>query len=256
LTDLPADDDSERSAPAPAAASAYVRLRELIVRGRLAPGVRLVEAAIADWLGVSRTPVREAMQQLRRDRLLVRIDGGTGARARLVVAPLGRAQMEELYRLAGALEGVAARSLAGMTPRRRTQIVRGLERTEKAFKAEEAKAAADFDTLFEIHQSFHRQFFDPGAGPETRALLGSIEPQINRYEWFYAPLVGPDFQATHVEHGAIIDAINEASADSIEAAVRLNWINSASRLAPLIERHDFDLPQVSIVNLDRRSFSY
>lgn len=200
--------------------------------------------------------MREAVQQLRRDRLLVRVDGGTGARARLVVAPLARVQMEELYRLAGALEGVAARSAAEMTPRQRTQLVRGLERIENAFKSEAAKANADYDALFEIHQSFHRRFLDPSTGPETRALLGSIEPQINRYEWFYAPLVGPDFEATHAEHEAIMNAIDEGDADSIEAAVRLNWINSASRLAPLIERVDLDLPQVSIVSLDRRNFTY
>jgi DNA-binding GntR family transcriptional regulator len=233
-----------------AAGPVYARLRELIVRGRLSPGVRLAEATTAEWLGVSRTPVREALKRLQREHLLVPVDSGTGARTRLAVAPLIRERMEELYRLAGALEGVAARGLAALPERERARIVRGLEGSEKAFRAEAGKTPPDLDRLFEIHHSFHQRFLQPSAGPETRALLGAIEPQIDRYEWFYAPLVGPDFEPTHVEHGAIIRAIQLGDADAIENAVRANWINSAGRLGPLVSEAAVDLPIRSIASFD------
>ncbi|CAN5732598.1 GntR family transcriptional regulator [soil metagenome] len=234
-----------------AAGRVYVRLREMIVRGRLSPGVRVAEAAIAEWLGVSRTPVREALKRLQRERLLVAVAAGTGARTRLAVAPLVREQMEELYRVAGALEGVAARGLAALPERERARIVRTLEESEKAFKAEARKRPPDLDRLFEIHKSFHQGFMQPCAGPETRALLGVIEPQIDRYDWFYAPLVGPDFGATHAEHGAIMGAIEGEDPEAIEIAVRANWINSAHRLGPVVSKGAVDLPTRSISSYER-----
>src|SRR5678816_3400141 len=101
----------------------YERLRALIVSGRLPPGARIAEGPLADWLGLSRTPVREALQRLRQQRLLVEVGGGAGVRVRLAVAPLKRDQMEELYGLAGALEAFAARGLSAWSERERVRPV-------------------------------------------------------------------------------------------------------------------------------------
>ena len=88
----------------------YAQLRDLIVRGRLAPGRPLGEQELARELRVSRTPVREALRHLHRDGLATFIGGGE--RTRLAVTALSRVAVLELYRAAGALEGVAARELA------------------------------------------------------------------------------------------------------------------------------------------------
>ena len=66
----------------------YARLRDLIVQGLLAPGSRIVETEIASRLGVSRTPVREALQRLQQEGYVM---GSPGAQqSRLTVAPLTR----------------------------------------------------------------------------------------------------------------------------------------------------------------------
>src|SRR6266516_1813696 len=66
----------------------YARLRDLIVQGSLAPGSRIVETEIASRLGVSRTPVREALQRLQQEGF---VNGAPGAQqSRLTVAPLTR----------------------------------------------------------------------------------------------------------------------------------------------------------------------
>jgi DNA-binding GntR family transcriptional regulator len=75
-------------------------------------------------------------------------------------------------------------------------------------------------------------------GPETAALLQTIRPHLDRYEWFYAPLAGPDFSATHAEHRAIIDAVKAGNAHRLERTVQANWHNAAARLAPVIEEYD------------------
>lgn len=213
-----------------AAAPVYARLRDLIIRGRLEPGARVTEDAIALSLGVSRTPVREAMQRLVRDGLLVPVDGHGGGRTRLWVSPMDAATLDQLYRIAGALEGLAARNAATLPPARRATLARRLGSAERAFQAAAARRPLDYDRLFERHDAFHRTLVNATAGTELKAQLESIRPRVDRYEWYYAPLVGPDFAPTYREHGAIIRAVRAGTGESIERAVRANWVRGAARL--------------------------
>src|SRR5262245_11951341 len=93
--------------------NAYDRLRESIIRGRLAPGSRLVESDLAETLGVSRTPVREAMTRLMQDGLAAPLREST--RTQLTVTPLTQSDLHESYATMAALEGVAMRGLRQMS---------------------------------------------------------------------------------------------------------------------------------------------
>lgn len=230
---------SATTKPAP---HAYEHLFEMIVRGRLPPGARIAEGPLAELLGVSRTPVREALQRLRQEGLLVEVGGGSGLRARLAVAPLERERLEELYALVGAIEGVAVRGLGAVDAAQREALARRLERIERAFHAEARRRAPEFDRLFELHQSFHRTLVEAAAGEETRAVLRTIKVRTDRYEWFYAPMAGPDFTPTRREHAAIVEAVRHGDPQELEDTVRTNWTNAARRLGPLIERFDGGLP--------------
>jgi DNA-binding GntR family transcriptional regulator len=221
---------------------AYEKLFEMIVRGRLPPGARIAEGPLAEMLGVSRTPVRESLQRLRREGLLIEVGGGSGLRGRLAVAPLQRERMEELYTLAGAIESLAVRGLSKIEAAQREKLALRLEKIESSFHSEARKRNPEYDRLFELHQAFHRALLEAAAGPETRAVLRTIKPQMDRYEWFYAPMAGPDFTPTRREHAAIVKALRHGSAQQLERAVRANWTNAARRLGPLIERYDGGLP--------------
>jgi DNA-binding GntR family transcriptional regulator len=72
--------------------------------------------------------------------------------------------------------------------------------------------------------------------------LRTIRPQLDRYEWFYAPIAGPDFTPTRHEHAAIVQAVRHGNAQALERAVRANWLNAAQRLGPLIQRFEGWLP--------------
>lgn len=82
---------------------AYARLHEAIVHGGIKPGARLVEAALCDWLEVSRTPVREALRRLKTDGL---VEDGAGGGLR--VARYDVAALHELYVVREVLEATAA----------------------------------------------------------------------------------------------------------------------------------------------------
>ena len=152
----------------------------MIVHGRLAPGARLAEGPLAEMLGVSRTPVREALQRLRQEGLLLEVGGGSGLRGRLAVAPLQRGRMEELYAMTGAIEGLAVRGLRKVEAAKREDLARRLEKIERGFHAEARKRAAEYDRLFELHQEFHRTLVEAAAGPGTRAVLRTIKSQMDR----------------------------------------------------------------------------
>ena len=221
---------------------AYEQLHEMIVHGRLPPGARVAEGPLAEMLGVSRTPVREALQRLRQEGLLIGVGGGSGLRGRLAVAPLQRELMEELYALTGEIEALAVRGLARVEAKKREELARRLEGIERAFHAEARRRTPGYDRLFELHQAFHRALVELVAGPATRAVLRTIRSQLDRYEWFYAPMAGPDFTPTRREHAAIVEAVRRGTAQGLERAVRANWLNAARRLGPLIERFDGRLP--------------
>lgn len=85
---------------------AYELILDAIDTGVYKPGVRLVESELAERFGVSRTPIREALQRLETQSLLTR-DGRS-----LIVASLDHSQLSELYVVRGSLEGLAARLAA------------------------------------------------------------------------------------------------------------------------------------------------
>ena len=61
-----------------------------------------------------------------------------------------------------------------------------------------------------------------------------MRARLDRYEWLYAPLIGPDFSATYAEHAAIVAAVRGGGAGAAERAVRANWFNGGQRLAAVL----------------------
>lgn len=215
-------------------ADAYLRLRRLLIRGGILPGARVTEADLSARLNVSRTPVREAMRRLLADGLL-RTDGG-GARPRMAAAPVGAADVVELYQAAGALEGIVARGVGALSSPVRRRLATEMRQRDAEFRDETKRRDLDYDALFERHDAFHRTLHDACAGTTIRALFEALRPRLDRYEWLYAPLIGPDFSATYAEHAAIIIAVRDGGPASAERAVRANWFNGGERLAQVLTR--------------------
>ena len=223
----------------PRPADVYDQLQQLIVRGRLLPGVRITETGVAERLGVSRTPAREALHRLQQDGLLVPVAAPeASSRTRLVVAPLQRGEMVELYHVAAALEGIAVRVVAERRDGTRQDVVDELHaRNERfALAARRPLVQRNLDELFECHQAFHALLIERGAGTQLHRQLGVIRPLVDRYEWFYAPLAGSDLEVSINEHAAVVQALRAGDADAAEVALRTNWWNGAQRLAVAIDQ--------------------
>ncbi|MGH7677662.1 MAG: GntR family transcriptional regulator [Gemmatimonadaceae bacterium] len=211
----------------------YARLRDLIVQGSLAPGSRIVETEIASRLGVSRTPVREALQRLHQEGLLM---GTPGAQqSRLTVAPLTREDVHELLDVVGALEGLGARRAASLDTAARRALARELRALNQEFTRAARLEPPEHDRLYDADERLHRRIVQAGVGPRLLALHEAVKPQAERYIRMYISLLTDDIKSSVDEHDVIIAAIEEGRAGDAEEAVEVNWRHAADRLSRVIE---------------------
>ena len=123
---------------------AYSMILDAIDVGHYRPGDRLVESELAERLGMSRTPVREALQRLETQSLLAR-DGRS-----LIVASLDHNQLSELYVVRSELEGLAAQLAARHATEEEVRVLRGMVEADNAL-------VSDPPALARANRRFHKQ---------------------------------------------------------------------------------------------------
>ncbi|WP_172328289.1 GntR family transcriptional regulator [Mangrovicoccus sp. HB161399] len=132
---------------------AYSLILEAIDAGLYSPGDRLVESELAERFGVSRTPIREALQRLETQSLLTR-DGRS-----LIVASLDHNQMAELYVVRTELEGLAARLAAQHATPEEIRVLREMVEEDRALLGDpQALARANRRFHKQIHLASHNRY--------------------------------------------------------------------------------------------------
>ena len=210
----------------------YDSLRNLIVRGQLAPGARIVETEVAERFGVSRTPVRAAFQRLEREGYVV---ASATHQARMTVAPLTREDVGELLEIVGELEGLAARSAARLSEADRERVAKDLASLNAEFRRAASAKGAQPGRLYELDEKFHRRYVEAGSGPRLLSLHEAVKPQAERYIRMYIALLLDTVPTAGSEHDAIVDAIRTGNAAAAQKAVQTNWRHASDRLVRAIE---------------------
>ncbi len=212
----------------------YLRLRELIVRGRLAPGSRIIETELASRLHVSRTPVRAALQRLNQEGYVLTLEGGR--QTRLSVSPLTEEDAREIFGIVGEIEGLAARLLSAKEAEIREEVCAQLEALDAGLLTAAAAQPPEVEGIFRLFTDFHRRYVEAGAGARLLHLHDAIKPQADRYRRLYSSTQVARIRASVTEHRAIIASLRDGKPDQAHAAVRRNWSNAADRLAGVIQR--------------------
>lgn len=208
---------------------AYRTLRELIVHGRLAPGTGISETTIARRLGMSRTPIRSALQRLTQEGYVNVV--GVGRLSRASIAPLTREDAREVFALVAALEGVAAREAAALAAPVRAKLVARMRRLQADLRALSKSRSPDADRRFLNDTAFHYCYVE-AAGPRLKALHEAVKPQAERYIRVYIRLL---VGTSVAEHDAIVAALAGGDAEAAQRAVEANWRNAAERLGRVID---------------------
>ncbi len=204
----------------------------MIVHGRLAPGMRVIENNVAALLDVSRTPVRSALHRLEQEGYIV--SAGWDNERRLMVAPMTEANVRELFQIIGEVEGLAARLAAKRPPKQRAALSARLRKINEELAVIERAARLDPVRYFQLDLTFHRTYVEAGAGPRLLALHDAIKPQSERYNHLYTTALTAAAKMSVVEHEAIIKAIEAGKAPAAHVAVQRNWWHAAARLGSVI----------------------
>jgi DNA-binding GntR family transcriptional regulator len=215
------------------ASETYLRLRELIVKGRLTPGSRLAEAPLAAALGVSRTPIRSAIQRLAQEGYIV--VSSPLSPSGPIVAPLLREDAREVFEIIGKLEALVARRAAALPAPQREALADRLAEINAELRRTAAAGPELHSLLHDLHGDFHRAFVAGAGGDRTRQLHDSMNAQAERYERVYSGFVSATEESAR-EHDALIVAVRHGDTAAAEAAAERNWTSSAERLVQVIGR--------------------
>ncbi|NMO00877.1 GntR family transcriptional regulator [Gordonia sp. TBRC 11910] len=195
----------------------YDTLLEWIVDGTLEPGERIRDAELAEHLGVSRTPVREALQQLGHEGLIE-----TMASRSTCVAPLDIAGADHLYPIVWTLDAFAVRLAAAHYGRtERDQMAIANAKLSRALSKGDAKSALTADA------DFHNTLAIASGNPELVKILGGLRTQLRRLELAY---FHTGFGQSSVdEHASIQAALDAGDVDRAVGATLDHWQRGLER---------------------------
>jgi len=214
---------------------AYVRvfetLREEILRGRLAPGQHLAEAPLAERLGVSRAPVREAIRRLEQSGLVVR----SMKEGLSVARPLPH-QVAQLYGLRAALEGFAAHEAAEGTRAESPAAMGAVADARRVVMAEEEALEGDEDveTAVANTNAFHDAILRAARNPYLLTVMGDLEDRIVFFRNTSLRVPGSP-QRYHEAHGAILEAIEAGDAALAQKRMVEHVREAAGRIQAYLE---------------------
>lgn len=185
---------------------AHRAIRDGIRRGRFRPGQRLIETAIAEEEGISRTPVRQALRRLEREGVVV-IEKRRGARVR----DLSPRQVSDLYEVRARLEAFACELAAERATPADHQELRQIAEAFEAAASEDA-ARDDFARVREANAALHQKIAQSAGNPFVGiALEASIEnPLVLRA---YRGFSDEELSRSTLFHHLIVDAICAGSGD-------------------------------------------
>lgn len=194
---------------------AYAKLRDAIQEGRLRPGDRVMETELAEWLHMSRTPVREAFRRLEAEGVMTHEPRGG-----LVVTRVDRQAVMELYTMREVLEGTAARLCARHAADIELAGLKELVHVENELQGNYA-ALARHNRRFQeaVYRGAHNRYLQ-----ETLHVVYDRIGLLGQDQMFLPERA----KVALVEHSAIALAIEERDLDAAEEAARAH-VRSAQR---------------------------
>ena len=196
--------------------SVYRVLRDAICEGRLEPNHKLAQIPLAEQLGISRTPVRDALQRLAQEGL-VRALSWRG----FVVSEFSVRDAVDIYEVRLALEPLAARKAVGLHSR--AQIAELLDNCDQM----EEIAEAEIGEVYELNHRFHAGVIKPCENQVLVRTLDQLWQMPASLRMFHAQAVHSHaLEKTALEHRGIMDALVDGDGALVEELVRTHIANA------------------------------
>ena len=202
-------------------------LREAILKGDLKPGERLMELQLASKLGVSRTPIREAIRMLEQEGLAV-----TMPRKGAEVAKMTLKDMEDVLEIREALDELAVRiACEKITDEQLKRLMDAKDLLDTITRTGDVKKIAEADV------SFHDVIYEATGNPKLETLLNNLREQVYRYrvEYIKDPM---NYPVLIREHEAILLALKERNVKKAEIAMHEHVANQAAAVKNVIQQQE------------------
>lgn len=192
-------------------------LRSRLLRGELSPGQRVNETAIAQELGVSQTPVREALLLLERERFVDSVPGRG-----FTVRPLDPVEVREIYPVLGQLEAYALRSI---------DVPDGATLEELGRINADMSASLDSaERLHELDLAWHARLLDSVENGCLMEIVETLRANVTRYEHAFFRSEGRAVDSAH-GHSDILSSLHAGDVEGAALALERNWTDG---MAPLL----------------------
>lgn len=201
--------------PGPLADRVFNEIEQAILDGSLSPGENLTELRLSAELGVSRTPVREALRQLDLEGLIRNVPN-KGA----VVVGISEQDIADIYDIRISLEGLAARRAAVNATEEEISHMRTLLELQEFFSGKN-----DAVQVRQLDSSFHASIYDSCRSRTLRHTLAQFGNYVRRARELSVRTEGRS-AASVAEHRRILEAISARDGDAAEAAAREHLQNA------------------------------
>lgn len=206
--------------------SAYLALRDAIVDGTLLPGEQLHDVELCEWLGLSRTPVREALHRLAEDRLVE-----CAPQRYTRVTKITPREAADTFAVIAAIHGLATEL---SVPRLTSHDLAAIQAAQEAFVA--ALRHADPAAAFTADDRFHQVFVARADNPQVDGVLNHLTPAMHRMERLTMRTL-PGGRSV-AQHHAIVERAVAGNAAGAANAARANWLT----LGALVEQSLAETP--------------
>ena len=202
-------------------------LREAILKGELQPGERLMELQLESKLGVSRTPIREAIRMLEQEGLAV-----TMPRKGAEVARMTLKDMEDVLEVREALDELAARIACAKINDEQLENLKSIrDEFKKSLDSGDVKKIAEEDVRF------HDAIYEATDNAKLIALTNNIREQMYRYRVEYLKDQN-NYPILIAEHDAIVNALEQRDKEMVTAEMHTHVVNQAVAVKAVIQKQD------------------
>jgi len=197
---------------------AYLRLRKWILEGTLPPGKQLRDKELAEQLGVSRTPIREALLRLEDEGLVQ-----TKPNRSTLVSSIDFHSAFHLYSIVWTLERLSlSQAIGSITDEHIQTMIEANERFLEKMKSHDRLSALEAD------HDFHSVYVSLSGNPELEKIIYDIKNKLKRLDLYYFDKI-KDAALSYKEHQQIIEALKKRDLARAIDAVENNWRSSFSR---------------------------
>jgi DNA-binding GntR family transcriptional regulator len=195
----------------------FYYLRDALIDQTIPPGSRLVESRIAEQLGISRTPVREAIHKLEREDWIKKLPAG-GYQAMGLTAE----DIEETFGIRSVLEAYAARLAAEKHAPSDLLLLSGKIEAYQACLDRSSQSrlnGSNIDELFRLNTEFHDLLYEMSRSPKLIRMINGLRAQIFRFRRMILKQAAMARQSND-DHRKMLEAIEKRDGDEVESLVR------------------------------------